>query len=186
MCFHVFYVWPCLVQSTPALGEPLASLALIHTCFRCWLVPFRAREKHLHVSPRIDDPRAPYPCIQRSDRATERFPNVSTKGRGYQIRAMTEGPEGWEELRKVSVWQTTAALQQEMGAKMIKARQSGREKKRFSFLSMEMHSLMSNPVVPGLSLPSYSNEGFVRCLVNNTVLPPPPPPESGSYFSFLG
>ncbi|CAM9281861.1 unnamed protein product [Pylaiella littoralis] len=51
-----------------------------------------------------------------------RFPNVSTKGRGYQIRAMTEGPEGWEELRKVSVWQTTAALQQEMEAKMIKAR----------------------------------------------------------------
>lgn len=35
---------------------------------------------------------------------------------------MTEGPEGWEELRKVSVWQTTAALQQEMEAKMIKVR----------------------------------------------------------------
>ncbi|CAM9661739.1 unnamed protein product, partial [Hapterophycus canaliculatus] len=52
-----------------------------------------------------------------------RFPNVSSKGRGYQIRAMTEGPEGWEELRKVSVWQTTAALRQEMEAKMIKARQ---------------------------------------------------------------
>ncbi|CAM9872209.1 unnamed protein product, partial [Ectocarpus sp. 8 AP-2014] len=49
------------------------------------------------------------------------FPNVSAKGRGYQIRAMTKGPEGWEELRKVSVWQTTAALQQEMEAKMIKA-----------------------------------------------------------------
>lgn len=49
---------------------------------------------------------------------------MSTKGRGYQIRAMTEGPEGWEELRKVSVWQTTAALQQEMEAKMIKARHS--------------------------------------------------------------
>ncbi|CAN0329581.1 unnamed protein product [Ectocarpus sp. 12 AP-2014] len=51
-----------------------------------------------------------------------RFPNVSAKGRGYQIRAMTKGPEGWDELRKVSVWQTTAALQQEMEAKMIKAR----------------------------------------------------------------
>lgn len=51
-----------------------------------------------------------------------RFPNVSAKGRGYQIRAMTEGPEGWEELRKVSVWQTAAALQQEMETKMIKAR----------------------------------------------------------------
>lgn len=37
---------------------------------------------------------------------------------------MTEGPEGWEELRKVSVWQTAAALQQEMEAKMIKVRKS--------------------------------------------------------------
>ncbi|CAM9941395.1 unnamed protein product [Scytosiphon promiscuus] len=51
-----------------------------------------------------------------------RFPNVSTKGRGYQIRAMTEGPEGWEELRKVSVWQTTSALRQEMDAKMKKVK----------------------------------------------------------------
>ena len=51
-----------------------------------------------------------------------RFPNVSTKGRGYQIRAMANGVEGWEELRKVSVWQTAAALQLEMEAKMIKAR----------------------------------------------------------------
>lgn len=51
-----------------------------------------------------------------------RFPNVSAKGRGYQIRAMANGVEGWEELRKVSVWQTAAALQLEMEAKMIKAR----------------------------------------------------------------
>lgn len=57
-----------------------------------------------------------------------RFPNVSTKGRGYQIRAMANGVEGWEELRKVSVWQTAAALQLEMEAKMIKARISGRNK----------------------------------------------------------
>lgn len=48
-----------------------------------------------------------------------RFPNVSTKGRGYQIRAMTKGPEGWEELRKVSFWQTAEALQEEMENKMV-------------------------------------------------------------------
>lgn len=35
---------------------------------------------------------------------------------------MTDGPEGWEALRKVSVWQTAAALQQEMEAKLMKVR----------------------------------------------------------------
>lgn len=56
--------------------------------------------------------------------AHTRFPNVSAKGRGYQIKAMADGPEGWEELRKVSVWQTAAALQQEMDAKLNKVRRS--------------------------------------------------------------
>lgn len=65
----------------------------------------------------------PHHAFLSFSRVRKRFPNVSAKGRGYQIRAMTEGPEGWEELRKVSVWQTTAALQQEMEAKMIKARE---------------------------------------------------------------
>ncbi|CAM9275990.1 unnamed protein product, partial [Choristocarpus tenellus] len=50
-----------------------------------------------------------------------RFPDVSSKGRGYQIRAMTEGPDGWEQLRKVSVWQTAAALEQEMEKRNIKS-----------------------------------------------------------------
>lgn len=53
---------------------------------------------------------------------TFRFPNVSAKGRGFQIRAMSEGPEGWDDLRKVSIWQTTAALQKEMKAKTNKER----------------------------------------------------------------
>lgn len=43
---------------------------------------------------------------------------------------MTEGPEGWEELRKVSVWQTAAALQQEMETKMIKERCSSQRARR--------------------------------------------------------
>ena len=49
-----------------------------------------------------------------------KFPNdVSSKGRGSQVRAMCEGLEGWKELvlrRKVSVWQTAAALHQEIEA----------------------------------------------------------------------
>lgn len=31
---------------------------------------------------------------------------------------MTEGPDEWQELRKVSVWQTAAALQEEMETKL--------------------------------------------------------------------
>ena len=40
-----------------------------------------------------------------------RFPDVSAKGRGYQITAHPDGTAAWPELRKVSVWQTAAALQ---------------------------------------------------------------------------
>ena len=43
-----------------------------------------------------------------------KFPNVSGKGRGYQIRAYDNGVDGWKSLRKVSVWQTSAAMQKEM------------------------------------------------------------------------
>lgn len=117
-----------------ASSQPF-SLSLSLVCSRCLLATFvpYARRKNSYVWPRIDAQHTPYSRFNAlSDDATTRFPNVSTKGRGYQIRAMTEGPEGWEELRKVSVWQTTAALQQEMEAKMIKARQqyknSGLEK----------------------------------------------------------
>jgi hypothetical protein len=41
-----------------------------------------------------------------------RFPDVSGKGRGYQIQAHAEGLPEWPELRKVSVWQTVGALEQ--------------------------------------------------------------------------
>ena len=41
-----------------------------------------------------------------------RFPDVSGKGRGYQIQSCPEGLSDWEELRKVSVWQTVGALEQ--------------------------------------------------------------------------
>ena len=41
-----------------------------------------------------------------------RFPDVSGKGRGYQIEAYNSGTDDWDELRKVSVWQTVGALEQ--------------------------------------------------------------------------
>ena len=41
-----------------------------------------------------------------------KFPDVSGKGRGYQIQSYYEGLKDWPEIRKVSVWQTTTALEQ--------------------------------------------------------------------------
>jgi hypothetical protein len=41
-----------------------------------------------------------------------RFPDVSGKGRGYQIQALKNGLPEWPELRKISVWQTVSALEQ--------------------------------------------------------------------------
>ena len=49
-----------------------------------------------------------------------RFPDVSAKGRGYQITAHPDGTAAWPELRKVSVWQTAAALQLEMDQRLAK------------------------------------------------------------------
>jgi hypothetical protein len=42
-----------------------------------------------------------------------RFPDVSAKGRGYQLQSYPEGIDGWAELRRVTIWQTVAALEQE-------------------------------------------------------------------------
>ncbi len=36
------------------------------------------------------------------------FPDVSKKGKGYQIKTLPEGLPNWPELRKVSIWQTMA------------------------------------------------------------------------------
>ena len=41
-----------------------------------------------------------------------RFPDVSGKGRGYQLQAYVEGIDSWPNLRKVSIWQTVGALEQ--------------------------------------------------------------------------
>ena len=42
-----------------------------------------------------------------------RFPDVSAKGRGYQLQSYPDGIEEWPELRRVTIWQTVAALEQE-------------------------------------------------------------------------
>lgn len=53
-----------------------------------------------------------------------RFPDVSGKGRGYQIEAFSEGTQDWPELRKVSLWQTIGALEQEFREKAASFAQS--------------------------------------------------------------
>jgi hypothetical protein len=42
-----------------------------------------------------------------------KFPDVSGKGRGYQISSYENGHPEWPALRKVSIWQTVGALEQE-------------------------------------------------------------------------
>lgn len=42
-----------------------------------------------------------------------KFPDVSSKGRGYQLSTYQDGVPGWPQLRKVSIWQTVEALEQE-------------------------------------------------------------------------
>jgi hypothetical protein len=49
-----------------------------------------------------------------------KFPDVSAKGRGYQVHAYGDGAAGWPGLRKVSVWQSSGAMQAEMEARLGK------------------------------------------------------------------
>ena len=50
-----------------------------------------------------------------------RFPDVSAKGRGYLISSYGDGTMTWPQLRKVSIWQTAAAMQSELEARGVKA-----------------------------------------------------------------
>jgi len=49
-----------------------------------------------------------------------RFPDVSAKGRGYQLQSYPEGIEGWPSLRRVTIWQTVAALEMEFRERAAK------------------------------------------------------------------
>ena len=71
-----------------------------------------------------------------------RFPDVSGKGRGYQIQTLKAGLPEWPELRKVSIWQTVGALEEVLLC--------------FSFLPPEM--LSTPPLYPAmLTFPSSCN-----------------------------
>ncbi|CAM9806490.1 unnamed protein product, partial [Chrysoparadoxa australica] len=47
-----------------------------------------------------------------------RFPDVSSKGRGYQVRSSAKGLDDWPEFRKLSIWQTASALQTEVESRL--------------------------------------------------------------------
>ena len=56
-----------------------------------------------------------------------RFPDISGKGRGYQLQAYSDGVDGWSTLRKVSVWQTIGALEQEFKDRISRLAQAKAE-----------------------------------------------------------
>lgn len=49
-----------------------------------------------------------------------RFPDISGKGRGYQLQACNDGVPDWPQLRKVSIWQTVGALEQVKASLSVK------------------------------------------------------------------
>jgi len=53
-----------------------------------------------------------------------RFPDISAKGRGYQIQAYEDGIPEWPGLRKISIWQTVNALEQEFREKAAQLAQA--------------------------------------------------------------
>ena len=50
-----------------------------------------------------------------------KFPDVSGKGRGYQIQTYDSGQRDWPEIRKVSIWQAAAALEAEFHERVAAA-----------------------------------------------------------------
>lgn len=69
-----------------------------------------------------------YVCIQETGDDNplldSKFPDISGKGRGYQIQSYDNGIEGWRTLRKVSVWQTVGALEEEFRERTTQLLQS--------------------------------------------------------------
>lgn len=53
-----------------------------------------------------------------------KFPDVSQKGRGYQIQVYPEGSSDWPSLRKVSIWQSKYAMEEEMEERLAKAEEA--------------------------------------------------------------
>jgi len=56
-----------------------------------------------------------------------KFPDVSAKGRGYQLHSYPDGVQGWEQLRKVTIWQTVSALEEEFKDRAAQLGEAKRE-----------------------------------------------------------
>lgn len=56
-----------------------------------------------------------------------KFPDVSAKGRGYQLHSYPQGVDGWEHLRKVTIWQTVSALEEEFKDRAAKLGEAKRQ-----------------------------------------------------------
>ncbi len=71
---------------------------------------------------------------------------MSGKGRGYQLEATNDGTPDWIELRKVSIWQTLGALEQEFREKAAHFAQS---KKSTEIDVEETNSLKESDEIEG-------------------------------------
>eukprot|EP01038_Epipyxis_sp_PR26KG_P013016 gene13016-17448_t len=84
-----------------------------------------------------------------------RFPDVSGKGRGYQLQAYNEGHENWPDLRKVSIWQTIAALEKEFRERANHFAQAKKE-------AEQQLSLNSSKGITDIESVSSKNDGMVE------------------------
>lgn len=83
-----------------------------------------------------------------------KFPDVSAKGRGYQLHSYPEGVDGWEQLRKVTIWQTVNALEEEFKDRAAKL---GEAKKQSDKLKNEASALPTSSDVNDEGNPSNTS-----------------------------
>ena len=73
------------------------------------------------------------------------FPDIAGKGRGYQIAAYPEGLPEWPSLRKVSVWQTVSALEEEFNQRAATLAQ-GKGPSSMAGLGGEISALVADAI----------------------------------------
>ncbi len=71
-----------------------------------------------------------------------RFPAVSKKGKGYQIKTLPEGLPNWPELRKISIWQTLIGTKLE-GEEQCNSDGKTHAKARFKGLNESIDAVFS-------------------------------------------
>ncbi|CAE7635195.1 unnamed protein product, partial [Symbiodinium microadriaticum] len=77
-----------------------------------------------------------------------RFPDVSAKGRGYQLQSYPDGIDGWAELRRVTIWQTVAALEQEFRDRAVRLAEA-KKYTESSAATADYGNNASSPDTPG-------------------------------------